>query len=385
MIQISSTNENLSDFFGIWVNIYDYNRYPDFKAVYQFVLKENEETYFFYVQIADGKAIYAQGKHNNPSITIYSTISTWFDIASGKLNGFWGWVTKKYRIDGQLYYLKMMNKVFSKKLCNDEVPGIDDKILDFEIPKKRKWKKPDKVLIINGSPRKKNGATYFYLNHFMKGIEKSNTEVEVIDVYDNNLKIEPCRGCFVCWVKTNGKCVIKDDANALIDKINSSYLTIYAFPLYIDSTPAKVKTLLDRIFINVAPVFVPYKNLTRHPLREPKERYMVLFSVCGFPEMKHFDPIIDTFKSMARNSHTPLLATILRPGGISFINSPPYRYYLQEILLSLEKAGSELVEKGEISKKRLKSISSNCGISKKLWRTYANYFWFLKKESSKNE
>ncbi len=376
MIEVPSTRENLSRLFRYWSNLYDSKRFPDFKAVYQFVLEEKGETYCFYLAVSGGRAEYGEGKHNSPSITIYSPVSVWLDIVSGKLNGTWGWLTRKYRIKGPLRYLKMLDKVFGKEFASEEIPGVEDKIQDFEIQGKRIWKKPDKVLIINGSPNKRNGFTYFYLQHLIKGIEQTGTEVEVIDIYDRKFNIEPCRGCFACWIKTKGNCVIKDDASALIEKVKDAYLTIYAFPLYIDSIPGKLKAFLDRSFITVMPVFVPYHDLTRHPLRNTKEQYIALFSINGFPEIEHFNPLVETFKGIARNSHKPLVATILRPGAPSF-TAPPYRNYLMEILASLEKAGRELVEQGKVSQGTLKSISRDYGISKKLWQTYSNLHWLL--------
>lgn len=383
MIGMPSTKENLSNLFRYLINLYDKKRFPDFEAVWQFVLEEDGETYYFYLSVSGGKAEYGEGKHGDPTITIYSPVSVWLDITSGKLSGTWAYLTRKYRVEGPLYYLKILDKVFGKKFTDEEIPGVEDKIQDFEISKIRVWKKPDKVVVINGSPRRRNGFTYFYLHYLIKGIEQAGTEVEVIDIYDK-FEIEPCRGCFTCWTKTNGKCVIKDDANELIEKVNSAYLTIYAFPLYVDSIPAKLKAFLDRMFITVMPVFVQYHNLTRHPLWNTKERYMALFSICGFPEIEHFKPLIKTFSGIARNSHRPLIATILRPGAGSF-TAPPYRNYLKEISNSLESAGKELVEQGNVSGKVLKSISNNYGISKELWRTYANLHWFLKRNGGKKD
>ena len=383
MIEMLSTKENLSKFFWQWSNLYDSKHFPDFEAVYQFFLEDEGETYYFYLSVSGGKAEYGEGKHKSPTITIYSPVSVWFDIASGKLSGRWGWLTRKYRIQGPLYYLRMLNKVFGKNFTNEEIPGIEDKIQDFEIPKKRIWKKPDKILIMNGSPRRKEGFTYFYLQYLIKGIEQTGTGVEVVDIYDTKFNIEPCRGCFSCWTKRNGKCVIEDEANELIDRVNNTYVTIFAFPLYIDSIPAKLKAFLDRVFISVMPVFVPYNNLTRHPLRNTKERYMALFSINGFPEIEHFRPVVKTFQGIARNSHRPLIATILRPGGQALYGGPPYRNYLKEVLSSLKQAGKELVEQGKVSKRILKSISSDYGISKNLWRTYTNLHWSLETKKDK--
>jgi putative sterol carrier protein len=378
VIEIPSTKENLSNLFNYWINLYDNKRFPDLDVVYQFVLEEEKIKYLFYLSVSKGKAEYGEGQHGNPAITIYSPVSVWLDIASGKLNGTWGWFTRKYRIEGQLKYLKILDKVFGKKFINEEISGVEDSIPDYEIPGKRVWKKPDKVLVINGSPRKKNGFTYFYLQFLINGIEQTGTEVEVIDIYDNIFRIEPCSGCFTCWTKTNGKCVIQDSATELSEKVNNHYLTIYAFPLYIDSVPAKLKAFLDRQFITVMPSFESFHNITRHPLWIPKEQYMSIFSICGFPEIQQFKPLKDTFKAIARNSHKPLIASIFRPGAESF-TAPPYRLYLEKVLSSLEQAGRNLVELGEVPKMTLKCISSDYGVSKEKWLTYSNLHWSLKK------
>jgi hypothetical protein len=86
----------------------------------------------------------------------------WLDITSGKLSGTRGWLARKYCIQGSLYYLRMLDKDFGKKFTDEEIPGIEDTIQDFEIPEKRVWEKPEKVLLINGSPSRKNGFTFFY-------------------------------------------------------------------------------------------------------------------------------------------------------------------------------------------------------------------------------
>ncbi|MBU4189631.1 MAG: NAD(P)H-dependent oxidoreductase [Candidatus Thermoplasmatota archaeon] len=375
MIKMLSTKEILSNLFSYMVDYYDRERFPDFEAVYQFILKEGEQTFHYYISISKGKAVYHEGEHESPSIKIYSPVSVWLDIASGRLNGFWGLLTRKYRIKGPLSYLRQMNKAFGKKF---DIPEIDEKIVDYEYPKKRIWKKPDKVLVINGSPRQEKGFTFFYLQYLLKGFEKAGAEVEVVNIYDKSINIEPCRGCFTCWTKTDGVCVIKDDANDLLEKIGNAYLTVYAFPLYIESIPAKLKALLDRRFIIILPYFIPYHNLTRHPLRNKKERYMVLFSVCGLPEIEHFKPLIETFKGMARGSHTPLIATILRPGAEGLYRHPYCKDYLEKVLVLLEHAGKEIIEEGKVSKNVTKAISKN-NIPLAAWREGVNLYWHLKR------
>ena len=72
-----------------------------------------------------------------------------------------------------------------------------------------------RILVLNGSPKKKSD-TYRLTDAFLKGLNKEqNHEVEVINVIEKN--IAPCQGCFGCWQKQDGHCVIPDDQNAILD------------------------------------------------------------------------------------------------------------------------------------------------------------------------
>jgi putative NADPH-quinone reductase/putative sterol carrier protein len=383
MLELSSTKENLYDLLRYCVSLYDNRRFPGFKAVYQFVFKDEGAEYFFYISVSGGKAQLSEGKHDSPSITIYAPVCVWYDVASGRLNGLWGLLTGKYRIEGPLYYLKVFTKVFGKTLKEEDIPGVEDAVQDFEILAKRKWQKPNNVLIINGSPRCKEGFTYFYLRHLIGGIESAGAKVEIIDIYNEDFTFSPCEGHFTCWTETKGKCHIHDKACELLEKVGDSYLTIYAFPLYINSIPAKLKAFLDRTFIHIAPVFAPYYNLTRHPLWDQKERYSAVFAVSGFPEIEYFKPTVENFKNTGISFHQPLIAAILRPGGEFFFAAPPYRERLKEILGALEQAGRELVEQGKVSQKTLNASASNLGISKKLWRVYSNLYWTFREADAR--
>jgi hypothetical protein len=81
MIEIPSTKENLANFFYYWVNLYDNKRFPDFEAVYQFVLKEGEKTFHYYISVSKGKAEYHEGEHKSPSIKIYKKIPVEYRLA----------------------------------------------------------------------------------------------------------------------------------------------------------------------------------------------------------------------------------------------------------------------------------------------------------------
>ena len=83
-----------------------------------------------------------------------------------------------------------------------------------------------KVLVLNGSPKKKSD-TFRMAEAFLRGLNKNQEhEVQIVNVIDK--KIAPCRGCFGCWQKLDGHCVIEDDQNALLDIYREADLVIAA-------------------------------------------------------------------------------------------------------------------------------------------------------------
>ena len=100
------------------------------------------------------------------------------------------------------------------------------------------------ILVLNGSPKKKSD-TFRLTERFLKGLNKDgNHKVDVINVIDK--KIAPCQGCFGCWAKMDGHCVIDDDQNEILDLYKNADLIIWSFPLYCYGMPSHLKAFLDR-------------------------------------------------------------------------------------------------------------------------------------------
>ena len=88
------------------------------------------------------------------------------------------------------------------------------------------------VLLINGSPKGKGSNTYKLAMAFVEGLRKEQTELVLEEIFVNQLEINSCLGCFACWNKTPGQCVIKDDMQEVLDKLLWADITIWSFPLY---------------------------------------------------------------------------------------------------------------------------------------------------------
>ena len=138
-----------------------------------------------------------------------------------------------------------------------------------------------KVLVLNGSPKGERSNTYRLTGAFLDGLRQvQQAEVEVLEV--GKLHLLPCRGCFACWSKTPGKCVLQDDMAGVIEKLLAADVLIWSFPLYYFGIPGQLKLLIDRQL----PMSLPFMtdNVSGgHPSRYDRSgQRQVVISTCGF-------------------------------------------------------------------------------------------------------
>ena len=99
------------------------------------------------------------------------------------------------------------------------------------------------ILIINGSPRKKN--TFFLIGELEKQLKTRGHEVDVLNL--NNLEIRPCQGCFWCYKGFPKRCIQDDVMNTLYPKILDSDVFVFASPVYWFNYSAQLKLFNDRL------------------------------------------------------------------------------------------------------------------------------------------
>lgn len=98
-----------------------------------------------------------------------------------------------------------------------------------------------KVLIISASPRK-GGNSEILADEFAAGAREAGHEVEKVCLYDKTINF--CKGCLACQ-KTQ-RCVIHDDANAIVQKMKEADVLAFATPVYYYEMCGQMKTMLDR-------------------------------------------------------------------------------------------------------------------------------------------
>lgn len=97
------------------------------------------------------------------------------------------------------------------------------------------------VLVIITSSRV-GGNSEMLADSFVKGAQEKGHNVEKVCLH--NKQINFCLGCLVC--QKRGKCVIQDDANAIVEKMIQADVIAFATPVYFYNMCGQMKTLLDR-------------------------------------------------------------------------------------------------------------------------------------------
>ena len=155
-----------------------------------------------------------------------------------------------------------------------------------------------KILVLNGSPKKKSD-TFRMTEAFLKGMNRNGEhEVDVIHVIEKD--IAPCRGCFGCWERMNGHCVIQDDQNGILDLYRNADVIIWSFPLYCYGMPSHLKALLDRTIplVKMKMERLPDGTVRHEALADFSRIHTLVICGCGFP---HWEGNFDSLKLMCKN------------------------------------------------------------------------------------
>lgn len=97
------------------------------------------------------------------------------------------------------------------------------------------------VLIISTSPNK-GGSSAKIAKEFARGVTDAGNNVEVVTLRDKEINF--CKGCLACQ-KTQ-KCVIRDDANEIVEKMKFSDVIVWVTPVYYYNMSGQMKTMIDR-------------------------------------------------------------------------------------------------------------------------------------------
>lgn len=102
-----------------------------------------------------------------------------------------------------------------------------------------------KIVVLNGSPRKK-GNTSALVKAFTEGAQSAGNTVT--EFFLDGMGIHGCKGCFGGHSSRECPCVQKDDMAKIYPAVKESDVIVLATPLYYWNMSGQLRTAIDRLF-----------------------------------------------------------------------------------------------------------------------------------------
>jgi multimeric flavodoxin WrbA len=140
-------------------------------------------------------------------------------------------------------------------------------------------------------------------------------EAEVITLRTKT--IAPCLGCFGCWVKTPGECVIDDEGRDVARSLARADLIVYFTPVTFGGVSSELKKALDRMIPNISPFFAKVQGETHH-----QKRYARPASLVGLGVLPQHDREAEAlFKTLVEDNAVNLRSPRTAAGVVA-LDSP---------------------------------------------------------------
>ena len=117
------------------------------------------------------------------------------------------------------------------------------------------------------SDKEYHTKTFTRINQILsKAITEKDLKVKETQIGRNDLAF--CVGCFGCWVKKPGECVINDAMRQINYDFINSEVVVYLCPIVFGQFSANIKNSFDRWIPNILPFFeTRLDGSTMHPAR----------------------------------------------------------------------------------------------------------------------
>ncbi|HWQ45451.1 MAG TPA: flavodoxin family protein [Longilinea sp.] len=165
-----------------------------------------------------------------------------------------------------------------------------------------------KVTLLNGNPDRSNTGFDRYLTTLADQLEQKGHTTDVIALRD--LKIHYCTGCFGCWLKTPGECLLKDEGEIVLRSVINSDVTVWTSPVVMGFVSGLLKKTTDRFL----PLIHPYMRFVQEEIHHRKryDRYpklALLLQESPHNDARDVEIISDIYSRTALNFMSSLCFT----------------------------------------------------------------------------
>jgi multimeric flavodoxin WrbA len=166
-----------------------------------------------------------------------------------------------------------------------------------------------KMLVLNGSKTEKSvvNTVSDYLVDFLR---INGHEADVMVLRDE--KIASCLGCFGCWLKTPGECIINDAGRELPRKVIQSDLVFLLTSVTFGMYSHELKKAMDRFPCPLLlPFFANINGEIHHAKRYEKYPTLVAIGVLQNPDEESESTFTTLVSRNGINLHTTAISSIV--------------------------------------------------------------------------
>jgi multimeric flavodoxin WrbA len=166
-----------------------------------------------------------------------------------------------------------------------------------------------KALVLNGSRSEKDivNTVSDYVVDFLR-IKDHEVDVTV----PREMNIAPCLGCFGCWLKTPGECIINDAGKDLPRKLVQSDVLFLLTPVTFGMYSHELKRAMDRYACPLLlPFFEKINGEIHHVARYDRNPKLVAIGVLPVPDEESEAIFTTLVNRNAINKHTTAVSSIV--------------------------------------------------------------------------
>ena len=134
-------------------------------------------------------------------------------------------------------------------------------------------------------------------------LEQAGWEVRLLRLRD--MAVAACLGCFGCWVRTPGQCVVDDDGQLVAREVIRSDLAVFATPVTFGGYSSELKKGVDRLIPLGSPFFRNVGGETHHRRRYRRYPALLGFGLLRTEETEEAALFRRLVERNALNLHSP--------------------------------------------------------------------------------
>lgn len=172
-----------------------------------------------------------------------------------------------------------------------------------------------RIVVINGSPKGKDGNTNVIVESFLKGAREAGAEAR--NIFLTEKEIKHCRGCHICWTRGPGQCVIADDTLEVLTEMGNADIIVFASPVYFGNISGMLKTFMDRMTMIGSPHTSESGKTDDQRAKPPEQNIpkLMMISSCGFSDRSEFDVTSLWINKVAQKMNMELIGEIYTGNG----------------------------------------------------------------------